>query len=173
MAMRRQEFWGRKHELYTGSPKSPRLKKARQVKSKVKSMLIIFFDMKGIVHKESILAGQTVNSVYYCDIDDDCMNLATEELAVHHDNSLFHISSFIRDFFLLKSNMTGISHPPNFSLFPLLKIKLKGRRFDTVEMMEEESQAVLNTPTEHDFQDAFKKWQKRWEGNYFKGDGGQ
>jgi hypothetical protein len=39
----------------------------RQVESIVKSMLIIFFDMKGIVHKEFILAGQTVNSTYYCD----------------------------------------------------------------------------------------------------------
>jgi hypothetical protein len=26
-----------------------------------------------------------------------------------------------------------------------------------------ESQAVLDTLTEHDFQDAFKKWQKLWE----------
>jgi hypothetical protein len=32
------------------------------------SWLIIFFDIKGIVHKEFILAGQTVNSTYYCDI---------------------------------------------------------------------------------------------------------
>jgi hypothetical protein len=43
---------------------------------------------------------------------------------------------------------------------------------------ESESQGVLNT-TEHDFQDAFKKWQKRWErciraeAEYFEGDGGQ
>jgi hypothetical protein len=29
--------------------------------------------------------------------------------------------------------------------------------------MEAESQAVLNILTEHDFQDAFKKWQKSWE----------
>jgi hypothetical protein len=35
------------------------------MKSKVKSVLIIFFDIKGIIHKEFILAGQTV---YYCDI---------------------------------------------------------------------------------------------------------
>jgi histone-lysine N-methyltransferase SETMAR len=48
------------------SPNSLRPKKARQVKSKVKNMLIIFFDTKGIVHKEFILAGQTVNSAYYC-----------------------------------------------------------------------------------------------------------
>jgi hypothetical protein len=60
-----------------------------------------------------------------------------------------------------------------------LKIKLKGRQFDTTEVIEAESQAVLNTLTEHDFQDAYKKWQKRWEqcirpeGHYFEGDGGQ
>jgi hypothetical protein len=39
-----------------------------QVKSKVKSMLIIFSDIKGIVHKEFILAAQTVNSTHYCSV---------------------------------------------------------------------------------------------------------
>ena len=33
------------------SPVSPRLKKAKQVKSNLKSMIITFFDSKGIVHK--------------------------------------------------------------------------------------------------------------------------
>jgi hypothetical protein len=37
-----------------------------------------------------------------------------------------------------------------------LKIKLKVRHFDTIEVLEAESQAVLNTLTEHGFQDAFK-----------------
>jgi hypothetical protein len=37
-----------------------------------------------------------------------------------------------------------------------LKIKLKGRHFDTVEAIEAESLPVLNILTEHDFQDAFK-----------------
>jgi hypothetical protein len=45
-----------------------RPKKVRQMKSKVMSMLIIFFDIKGLVLKEFVLAGQTVNSTYYCDI---------------------------------------------------------------------------------------------------------
>jgi hypothetical protein len=45
-------------------------------------------------------------------------------------------------------------------------------------MIEAELQAVLNTLTKHDFQDAFKKWQKRWErciheeGDYCEVDGG-
>jgi hypothetical protein len=41
-------------------------------------------------------------------------------------------------------------------LFPRLKIKLKGHHFDTIEVIESESQAVLNTLTERDFQDALK-----------------
>jgi hypothetical protein len=51
--------------------------------------------------------------------------------------------------------MTVVPHPT--FLFPQLKIRLKGRHFDTIQVMEAESQAVLNTLTEHDFQDAFKK----------------
>jgi histone-lysine N-methyltransferase SETMAR len=36
------------------SPNSLRPKKAHQVRSNVKSMLIIFFDMQGIIHKEFV-----------------------------------------------------------------------------------------------------------------------
>jgi DNA/RNA-binding domain of Phe-tRNA-synthetase-like protein len=39
---------------------------AIQVKNKVKSMLIIVFLVKGIAHKELVLAGQAINSSYYC-----------------------------------------------------------------------------------------------------------
>jgi hypothetical protein len=37
-----------------------------------------------------------------------------------------------------------------------LKIKLESRHFDRIGVIEAESQAVMNTLTEHDFQDAFK-----------------
>jgi hypothetical protein len=37
-----------------------------------------------------------------------------------------------------------------------LKTKLKGQHFDTIDVIKAESQAVLNTLTEHDFQDTFK-----------------
>jgi hypothetical protein len=59
---------GRKHEPYTESPNSLRAKNARKAKSKIKSMLIIFFDIKEIVHKEFGLVDQTVKSAYYCDV---------------------------------------------------------------------------------------------------------
>jgi hypothetical protein len=47
-----------------------------------------------------------------------------------------------------------------------LKIKLEGRHFDTLEVMEAESHAVLNTLTEHNFQDAFKNGRTAGNGAY-------
>jgi hypothetical protein len=37
-----------------------------------------------------------------------------------------------------------------------MKLKLKGRRFDTIEEIQAESQRVLDTVTEKDFQEAFQ-----------------
>ena len=67
---------------------------------------------------------------------------------------------------------------PSDFLFPELKMKLKGRRFQTLEEIQAQSQAVLNTLRENDFQECFKNWQPRWdrceasEGDYFEGDAG-
>jgi hypothetical protein len=47
------------------SPSSLRPKKSHLQKSKVKTMLIVFFDSDGIIHKEFVPAGQTVNSTFY------------------------------------------------------------------------------------------------------------
>jgi hypothetical protein len=47
LAMIRQVFWGRKHEPYVEVQTSRRPKKARQVKIKVKSTLIIFLTSGG------------------------------------------------------------------------------------------------------------------------------
>jgi hypothetical protein len=62
--------------------------------------------------------------------------------------------------------MAAIPHPAyspdmapcDFFLFPKIKLKLKGRRFDTTEEIQAESQSVLDTLTEQDFQEAFQKW---------------
>jgi hypothetical protein len=68
--------------------------------------------------------------------------------------------------------------PCDFFLFPKMKIKLKGRKFDTVEEIQAKLQKVLNTLTQKDFQDSFRSWQKRWDrcvrsqGDYFEGDSG-
>jgi hypothetical protein len=71
--------------------------------------------------------------------------------------------------FLAKNNTTVVPNPPYFFMFPRLKLKLKGRHFDTIEMIVTESRA-MNTLTEHDFQDVFKNWLKHWE-RCIRGDG--
>jgi len=60
-----------------------------------------------------------------------------------------------------------------------MKLKLKERRFDTNEEIQSETQKVLDTLTEKDFQVAFQNWRRQWDrclhagGNYFEGDGGR
>jgi hypothetical protein len=94
------------------------------VKSKIKSMLIIVFDIKGIVHKEFDLTGQTVNSAYYSDVlwrlRENVRRLRPElwrqtNWLLHHDNELSNTSFFTKEYFT-KNNMT-VAHPPNFTLF--------------------------------------------------------
>jgi len=80
-----------------------------------------------------------------------------------------------------------LPHPPyspdlapcDFLLFPKMKLQLKGCRFDRVEEIQRESQNVLGTLREQDFQHAFQQWQWRWDwcvtaqGDYFEGDAAQ
>jgi hypothetical protein len=55
---------------------------------------------------------------------------------------------------------------------------MNGCHVDIIEVIEAELQVALNTLAEHNFQDAFKKWMKRWEwcicmeGGYYEVDGG-
>jgi hypothetical protein len=49
--------------------------------------------------------------------------------------------------------------PCNFFLFPKMKLQEKGRHFDRVEDIQRESQNVLGTLRDQDFQHAFQQWQ--------------
>ena len=66
--------------------------------------------------------------------------------------------------------------PLDFFLFSKLKSSLKGRRFQKVEEIEENSIRDLRASPQNTFQDAFQDWTKCWErcikggGEYFEGD---
>jgi len=135
-------------------------------------MLICFFDQKEIVHKEFVPPGQTVNAAFYVEVlrclrenvqrkrPDQWQN---NTWLLHHDNAPAHAVLLTRRF-LTDNNMTLVPHPPylpdlapsDFFLFPKLKMKLKGQRFQTVEEIQAESQAILNTLQENDFQECFR-----------------
>jgi hypothetical protein len=101
------------------SPNSPRPKKARQVRSIVKSLLIVSSDIQGIDHKEFVRPGQTVNGKFYCEI----LKRLRESIRckrpdkwkknnwfLHHDNAPAHTSLVVRQF-LTSKNFTEIPHP--------------------------------------------------------------
>jgi hypothetical protein len=69
------------------------------------------------------------------------------------DNAPSHTSLFTREFFLLKNNMTFISPPTLFACPGALQLFSLSLHFETIEMIEVQSQVVPNTLTEHDFQD--------------------
>jgi len=79
---------------------SPRPKKTRMSKSKIKSMLICFFfifDSQGIVHKEFVPPGQTVNQTFYREVLERLRKRVARvrpgiecTWMLHHDNAPCH-----------------------------------------------------------------------------------
>jgi hypothetical protein len=47
---------------------SPRPKMARMPKSKIKTMLVVFFNIQGIIMTQYVPPGQTVNQTYYTEL---------------------------------------------------------------------------------------------------------
>jgi hypothetical protein len=92
--------------------------------------------------------------------------LATKDCVLHYEKAPSQTTYFCTREFLTKNNMTVFPHSSYFSLYPRLKIKLKGRHIDKIEAIEAESQMVLYNLTEHDFQDAFKKGRIAGNGAY-------
>ena len=106
------------HEWKSAS--SPRPKKARLFKSKIKVMLIVFFDVHGIVHLEFLPQGQTINQNVYKDILRCLMRSVrekrrelweTKSWLLHHDNAPAHNALSIRQF-LAENNIALLEQPP-------------------------------------------------------------
>ena len=89
------------------SPGSPKPKKARQSRSATESMLIVFFDTRGIAHHEFIPEGPTVNAEFYCNVlrrpGEDIQRKRPElwcadNWLLHDDNAPSHRALVNRDF---------------------------------------------------------------------------
>ena len=146
---------------------SPRPKKARQSRSATKSMLILFFDIRGIVQHEFAPEGQTVNAGFYCSVLRRLREVIRRKLSelwcegnwlLHEDNAPSHRTLVTREF-LAHNNIITLPHPPyspdfapcDFFFFPKMKLQLKGRHFDRVEEIQWESHNVLGTHFQHEF----------------------
>jgi transposase len=135
---------------------SLRPKKARMSRSRVKTMIIVFFDSRGIVHKEFVPPGQTVNHAFYKDFLERLRKRVqrvrrdiADDWVLHHDNAPAHTVLSICEF-LAKKNIPVLPHPPyspDLALcdFYLLKLKLKGHHFGTMENIQKNVTDELHT----------------------------
>ena len=182
----------KRQSLEWKSASSPRPKKARLFKSKIKVMLIVFFDVHGIVHLEFLPQGQTTNQNVYKDILRRLMRSVrekrrelweTKSWLLHHDNAPAHNALSIRQF-LAENNIAVLEQPPyspdlapcDFFLFPKLKGVIKGARFQDSKAITTAVMKELRAIPMESFQKCIEAWQQRLEkciraqGDYFEGD---
>ena len=100
----------------SGVAHSPRPKKARMSKSKIKSMLLGFFYSHGIVHKEFMPRGQTVNQTFYQEVLERLRKRVARvrpgiarTWMMHHDNASCHTAVSINEFLAEKKHSCGSS----------------------------------------------------------------
>ncbi|UYV80921.1 SETMAR [Cordylochernes scorpioides] len=162
----------------------PKPKKAIFTKSKVKTLLFTFFYINGLVHHEFIPFERTINQEVYLGIMRrlrEAVSLKRPERwqnndwILHVDNARPHTAHVVLQF-LAKHSTIQIPHPPyspdlatnDFFLYLKLKMKLKGRKFDNVDMIQAESKATLRNLSKNDFISCFdNRKKKRWNREHY------
>ena len=147
------------HEKFSSSEESTH----EQIQGENYDYYYYFFDNRGIVHKQFVLPGQTVNHAFYKDVLERLRKGVqrvrrdiADDWVLHHDNAPAHTALSFREF-LAKKNIPVRPHPPyspdlapcDFRLFPKLKSKLKGHHFGTMEKIQKIVTDELHTLTEN------------------------
>jgi len=103
---------------------SPRPKKLKFQRSRIKSMLLIFFDSQGVVHKEFVSEGKTVNVEFYKGVMDGLLRriqrvrpavFCSRDFFLLHDNAPAHKAASVCQF--LTQKMLQLLFTPILSSF--------------------------------------------------------
>ena len=145
-----------------------------------------------MIYMHWVPTGQTVNKEYYVEVLKEFRGRFRRKRPVlfksaqwhfHQDNASVHNSILDTDY-LTKMGINTVPRPPyspdlapcDFWLFPKLKEKLRGCRYETIEEMKETVTKVIDTLTQEDFHGAFQRLLERYNkciaagGDYFEGD---
>ena len=150
-----------------------------------------FFDNAGLIYMHWVPTGQTVNKEYYVEVLMEFRKRFSQKRPAlfksgqwhfQQDNAPVHNSIFVTDYFT-KMGIKTVPQPPyspdlalcDIWLFPKLKEKLRGCRYEISEEMKEAVTTIIDTLTQEDFYGAFQKLLERYNkciaawGNYFGG----
>jgi len=108
------------------SPASPKGKKVRLQKSKVKKMLVCFYNSKGIIHHQFVPEGQTVTGSFYFTVLERLWKRirrvrpeysAPGSWFLLHDNAPVHRAVVVQEF-LARNQVCVLHHPPYSPDYP-------------------------------------------------------
>jgi hypothetical protein len=136
-------------------------------------MLIIFFGTQGVVNKEFLPEGKTVNAEFYKGVMDRLLKLiqrvrpaafCSRDFFLLHDKAPADKAARLCQF-LIQKNVTTLYHPQysadlsllDYCLFRKLKIKLKGLHFLDVAEIQEAVTDKLKKVQKDEFSAAFQK----------------
>ena len=140
-------------------------------------MLVVFFDIQGIVHFEFLPQGQIVNQTVYKEILRRLVRSVRDKIrsfceanawALHHDKPPTHTALSICQF-LAERNIATLEHssyspdlaPCDFFFFPKIKCVLKGTHFSDIDSIKKAAMTELKKISENAFQECFESWKKR------------
>ena len=99
-------------------PGVPETEKGQDEQIQSENNVDCLFDAKGVVHKEFVPQGQTVNAAYYVDVLERLRKRVIRvrknigaTWVLHHDNAPSHTSLRVREF-LAKHNVATLPQPP-------------------------------------------------------------
>ena len=132
-----------------------------------------FFDSQGAVHKEFVTDGKTVNAEFYRGVMDSLLKriqwvrpaaFCCRDFFLLHDNAPAHKAASVWQF-LNPKYVTTLYHPPyspdlsppEYFLFPKLKMKLKELHFADVAEIQETVTDELKKFQREEFSAAFQK----------------
>ena len=161
-----------------------------QSKSRIKTILLTFFYIRGIVHYEFVPTGQTVNQVYCLEVlerlgekvrQEQPELFANKSWILHHDNPSANVALSVRQFLAAKQIHPVYSLdlvPSDFYLFLTIKEILKGRHSGDIDDIRSNTTAALKAIPQNQSQNCFEGWTRHWhrciasQGEYFEGNHG-
>ncbi len=174
---------------------SARPTKAVKSRAQKKTMLIFFYDMKGVVHLEFLPQGETVETDLYCQILSRLKENVRRKrpnlwkydseyhtMRLHHDNASCHTSAKTLAV-IGESDILMVSHPPyspdlapcDYWAFPFIKNHLRGHKFRNLEEVQAAVRRVFRETSPDQFKSSIQDLPSRWmkcvqnDGQYFEG----